>query len=67
MKNDPLEWNNLSSDPQHATRIAEHRRWLPRVDASSAPGSAHRILSYDPATEIAVWEGEQIDMNDWQK
>lgn len=67
MKNDPLEWNNLASDPQHATLIAEHRRWLPRVDTPSAAGSAHRILSYDPATDIAVWEGEQIDMNDWQK
>jgi len=56
-QNDPNEWNNLSQDPHHAPVLADHRRWLPQHDAPLAPGSADRILVYDPATDEAVWEG----------
>jgi len=28
------------------------------------PGSAHRILTYDPKTGVAVWEGKPIGPND---
>lgn len=54
---DPHEWTNLANDPRHADVLAAHRRWLPRRDAPPAPGSADRILTYDPATDEAVWEG----------
>lgn len=60
MQNDPLEWTNLASDAKYASVIAEHRKWLPQVDLPPAPGSQHRILTYDPATKEAVWEGKVI-------
>ncbi len=60
MQADPNEWTNLAGDPRCAPIIAEHRRWLPRIDAPPAPGSADRILTYDPATDTAVWEGKTI-------
>jgi choline-sulfatase len=34
---------------------------LPKVDQPPAPGSQHRILTYDPATKEAVWEGRKIE------
>jgi choline-sulfatase len=60
LENDPNEWKNLAGNPEHATVMAEHRRWLPRIDAPPAPGSRHRVLTYDPATDESVWEGEPI-------
>ncbi len=35
-RNDPGERTNLAGDPQHAEVLAEHRRWLPRGEASPA-------------------------------
>ncbi|MCS6850699.1 MAG: sulfatase [Gemmataceae bacterium] len=61
LRHDPREWTNLASDPRYAAVLAEHRRWLPAVDEPPAPGSAHRILTYDPKTGQAVWEGSPID------
>jgi hypothetical protein len=40
--------------------VAEHRRWLPQPDEPPAPGSAHRVLTYDKATDEAVWEGKIV-------
>ncbi|GIW92576.1 MAG: choline-sulfatase [Pirellulaceae bacterium] len=60
MENDPHEWHNLAGDPAVAEVLAEHRRWLPRIDAPPAPGSQHRVLTYDPATDEAVWEGKPV-------
>src|SRR5690606_17759983 len=51
MQNDPQEWHNLAGDPAHAAPIAEHRHWLPKIDQPPAPGSQHRILTYDSATK----------------
>ncbi len=43
---DPNEWTNLASDPNHVTKIAEHSRWLPTVDA---PGALRKIaFDFDP-------------------
>ena len=56
LRTDPNEWTNLSGDPAYAAQLAAHRRWLPARDAPHAPGSAHRILTYDAATDQAVWE-----------
>jgi choline-sulfatase len=64
MEADPHEWYNLAAAPEHAAVLAEHRRWLPRVDAPPAEGSAHRILTYDPLTDEAVWEGAPVRRSD---
>jgi hypothetical protein len=61
MFNDPQEWTNLAGVASHAGVLAEHRKWLPTVDRQPAPGSQHRILTYDPATGEAVWEGVVVD------
>ncbi|MBD3267111.1 sulfatase-like hydrolase/transferase [bacterium] len=36
-KNDPLEWKNLAGDAQYADVIAEHKKWLPKVNVPNAP------------------------------
>jgi arylsulfatase A-like enzyme len=64
MQTDPNEWHNLAARPDHAAIIAEHQRWLPKVDRPPAPGSASRVLTYDKATDEAVWEGTTVKRND---
>ena len=64
MKNDPREWHNLAGDPQYADVIADHKKWLPKPDSPLAPGSAHRVLTYDPDTDEAVWEGDTVIRRD---
>jgi hypothetical protein len=64
LHSDPHEWTNLIGDPQHAAVAAEHRRWLPQIDVPLAPGSAHRVLTYDKATDEAVWEGATVRRSD---
>jgi choline-sulfatase len=69
-QSDPHEWRNLLADPATAERpeikaaVAEHRRWLPNIDLPPAPGSAHRILTYDKSTDEAVWEGKTVRRGD---
>lgn len=57
---DPHEWTNVVADPKHATVLAEHRRWLPKIDVPPAPNSAQRVLTYDKATDEAIWEGKTV-------
>lgn len=64
LSSDPHEWSNLAHHPHHTSILAQHRRWLPRLDAPPAPGSAHRVLTYDPATDLATWEGRVIRRSD---
>lgn len=64
MQRDPREWTNLAGKPEFAAVIQEHRRWLPKIDEPPAPGSAHRILTYDKATDEAVWEGQTVHRGD---
>jgi choline-sulfatase len=64
IQNDPNEWTNLAGDPQHAAVLAEHRRWLPEIDRPPAPGSAHRVLTYDATTDEAIWEGATVRRSD---
>jgi arylsulfatase A-like enzyme len=64
MQNDPHEWTNLAGDPACASIIAEHKKWLPQIDRPPAPGSAHRVLTYDAATDEAVWEGKTVRRGD---
>jgi choline-sulfatase len=61
---DPREWTNLAARPESAIIIAAHRKWLPKPDLPLAPGSAHRILTYDRATDEAVWEGNTVKRGD---
>jgi arylsulfatase A-like enzyme len=61
---DPHEWQNLASKSEYAAVINEHRQWLPKVDVPPAPGSAHRVLTYDRATDEAVWEGKTVRRSD---
>ena len=64
MQNDPNEWTNLAGVPEHAAVIAEHRKWLPKPDLPLAPKSASRVLTYDRASDEAVWEGKTIKRSD---
>jgi len=64
LEQDPHEWHNLAHQAALADVLAEHRRWLPRLDAPPAPGSAQRVLTYDPATDEAVWEGRTVRRTD---
>jgi choline-sulfatase len=67
LRTDPREFNNIVGDSKYAGAVAEHRRWLPKIDVPPALGSAHRILTYDPATDTAVWQGNVIEKKDWVK
>lgn len=59
LRDDPNEWTNLARKNTEGLR-AELRKWLPKVDRAAVPGSAHRLLTFDPATGQAVWEGKPI-------
>ncbi|HSH14396.1 MAG TPA: sulfatase [Verrucomicrobiae bacterium] len=62
--NDPHEWTNLARNKEHAEVLTEHRKWLPTLDLPPAPGSAHRVLTYNRETGAAVWEGQPIRPED---
>jgi arylsulfatase A-like enzyme len=64
MRADPNEWTNLAGKPEHAAVIAEHKKWLPKTDLPPAPNSASRVLTYDHATDEAVWEGKPVKRGD---
>ncbi|HBJ37459.1 MAG TPA: choline-sulfatase, partial [Planctomycetaceae bacterium] len=61
---DPNEWNNLASDPKMKDTIQQHAKWLPKIDQPPAPGSMHRVLTYEPSTDEAIWEGKTVKRND---
>ena len=58
MRADPNEWKNLATDPKCADVILKHAKWLPKVNAPPAPGSAHRILVQENG--VWMWEGRPI-------
>jgi len=62
MRQDPNEWKNVAGDPQFTEILVQHRKWLPKVNAKPAPGSAHRILTYENGK--ANWEGKDIQETD---
>lgn len=64
LQTDPHEWHNLAGDCGLGDVLASHRRWLPRIDRPPAPGSRHRVLTYDPASDEAHWEGRRIGRSD---
>ncbi len=63
-QNDPNEWHNVIKEPGLQQQIAQHRQWLPKVDLPPAKGSAQRLLTYDPATDTATWEGKPVTRAD---
>lgn len=64
MQNDPNEWTNLAGNPGMKPIIEEHQKWLPKIDIPPAPNSASRVLTYDKATDEAVWEGATVKRGD---
>lgn len=64
MENDPKEWNNIVADEKLKSIVEEHRHWLPKLDVPLAPNSSARVLTYDKATDEAVWEGKTVRRND---
>ena len=64
LANDPNEWTNLATRPEHAGSLTAHRQWLPKIDRPPAPGSANRVLTFNPATDEAVWEGARVRRRD---
>jgi choline-sulfatase len=64
MMNDPNEWYNLVSKPEMSSVVAEHKKWLPKIDLPPAPNSASRVLTYNKSTDEAVWEGKEIHRDD---
>jgi choline-sulfatase len=63
-ESDPNEWYNVVGKPEHAAIIADHRLWLPKIDLPPAPNSANRVLTYNQATDEAVWEGKTVKRSD---
>ncbi len=64
LRNDPNEWTNVAGVDANKAVIEEHRRWLPTIDRSPAPNSANRVLTYDKATDEAIWEGTVVRRSD---
>jgi arylsulfatase A-like enzyme len=62
LENDPKEWNNVAAEPGYAKIIAEHRKWLPKIDVDPVPGSAHRILTLKNGQ--VNWEGKDVAPTD---
>lgn len=60
MITDPHEWTNLIGRADVNGVVAEHRRWLPKIDRPPAPRSASRVLTYDRSTDQAIWEGTAV-------
>lgn len=61
MQADPNEWKNVAGESEHAEVKASLAKWLPKIDLPPAPGSAHRILTYNKQTGAVVWEGKPVD------
>ena len=57
---DPQEWHNRAGDADSAEARRRLAAWLPQVNHAPVPGSAHRVLTYDPATGAVTWEGQPV-------
>ncbi len=64
MQRDPREWINQAGNAEFAKVIEEHRKWLPTGDRPPAPGSKHRVLTYDVGTDTATWEDSPVRRQD---
>jgi choline-sulfatase len=59
---DPNEWHNLAGDGRHRQVLESLRRSIPAKSAKPAPGSRHRILTYERG--VATWEGAVIGLEE---
>ena len=57
-RSDPHEWTNLAKNPMLVQVLAEHRRWLPKVNVPPVPGSGARLLQ--KVAGVWYWEGKAI-------
>ena len=64
LREDAFEWTNLAGDPKCADVRQRLAQWIPKVDVPPVPGSKHRVLTYDPKTGEAIWEGKPIGPKD---
>ena len=64
MTADPNEWKNLAGDPEFADTKRDLAKWIPKVNRKPVPGSAQRVLLYDPATGEVNWEGKPVGKNE---
>jgi choline-sulfatase len=62
MRKDPNEWTNLAENPKYAAVIAQHRKWIPKIDRKPAPGSSHRVLTFENGQ--VNWEGSDVASDD---
>jgi arylsulfatase A-like enzyme len=60
---DPHEWTNLAGLSKFTAIKNELAKWLPTLNKEPVPGSAHRILNYNPETGEVNWEGTAIGKN----
>ncbi|MFK7767890.1 MAG: sulfatase [Mariniblastus sp.] len=60
LKEDPNEWRNMANlDSVEIQELkAKHKSYLPTENRKPAPGSQHRILTYESGK--VTWEGEVI-------
>ncbi|MGC3969019.1 MAG: hypothetical protein QM775_17120 [Pirellulales bacterium] len=63
-RTDPNEWTNVVGDSRYADVVAEHKKWLPKIDLPPAPGSKSRVLTYDAQKDEATWEGSLVRRGD---
>lgn len=61
---DPNEWDNVAAKPALASVKSDLTRWLPAKSAPPAPGSAQRVLTYNPTTGEVNWEGKPVGPSD---
>jgi arylsulfatase A-like enzyme len=64
LQKDPQEWLNLAGNAEFASILNEHKKWLPKINAAPAPGSAERVLTYDAATDEVTWEKHLVKRSD---
>jgi len=64
MQADPNEWTNLAGEKKFTSVKRDLAKWLPKVNKKPVPGSAQRILTYDPVTGEINWEGKNVGKND---
>jgi choline-sulfatase len=63
-RDDPNEWTNRANDPRLTGVKEALARWLPTVNHAPVPGSAHRVLTYDPQSGVVTWEGAPVRPGD---
>ena len=64
MIKDPNEWTNLAGSAEYRAIMEKHRKWIPKNNQKPAPGSKHRVLTYDAEDGSVIWEGNPIKRNE---